>query len=98
MTGNMATDDERFKLAKFFIQILKDATLNQTIIDPEGQLLWNGQPQEIDFPVSDSDVSIDVVTLCPIPFALDFQLITPGGDVSLRRCRGRAERAVPRRS
>jgi len=78
-TGNMATDDERFKLAKFFIRVLKDATLNQTIFDPEGQLLWNGQPQEIDFPVSDSDVSIDVVTLCPIPFALDFRLITPGG-------------------
>jgi len=78
-TGNMATDDERFKLAKFFIQILKDATLNQTVVDPEGQLLWNGPLQEIPFQVADSDVSIDVVTLCPIPFALDFQLITPGG-------------------
>lgn len=78
-TGNMATDDERFKLAKFFIQILKDATLNQTVVDPEGQLLWNGQSQEVPFQVADSDVSIDVVTLCPIPFALDFHLITPGG-------------------
>lgn len=78
-TGNMTIDDERFKLAKFFIQVLKDATLNETVVDPEGQLLWNGQPQEIPFQVADSDVSIDVVTLCPIPFALDFQLITPGG-------------------
>jgi hypothetical protein len=81
ITGNMTNDDERFMLAKFFIQILKDATLNQTIMDPEGQLLWNGTPQEIEFPVSDSDVSIDVVVLCPIPLALDFRLITPGGDV-----------------
>ena len=81
ITGNMTNDDERFMLAKFFIQILKDATLNQTIMDPEGQLLWNGKPQEIEFPVSDSDVSIDVVVLCPIPLALDFRLITPGGDV-----------------
>ena len=80
-TGDMSDDDERFLLAKFFIQVLKDATLNQTIVDPEGQLLWNGQPQEIEFLVSDSDVSVDVVALCPIPFALDFQLITPGGDV-----------------
>ncbi|MEX0272020.1 tyrosinase family protein [Leptolyngbyaceae cyanobacterium UHCC 1019] len=79
VTGNMTNNDERFRLAKFFIQILKDATLNQTVVDPEGQLLWNGQPQEIPFQVSDSDVSIDVVTLCPLPFALDFQLITPGG-------------------
>jgi len=79
VTGNMANNDEQFKLAKFFIQILKDATLNQTVLDPEGQLLWNGQPQVIPFQVSDSDVSIDVVILCPLPFALDFQLITPGG-------------------
>ena len=81
ITGNMANDDERFMLAKFFIQILKDATLNQTVVDPEGQLLWNGQPQEIEFLLSDSDVSVDVVALCPIPFALDFQLLTPGGDL-----------------
>jgi von Willebrand factor type A domain len=78
-TGNMATEDERFKLAKFFVQVLKDATLNQTVVDPEGQLLWNGQAQEISFQAAESDVSIDVVALCPIPFALDFQLITPGG-------------------
>lgn len=79
VTGNMTNDDERFKLAKFFIQVLKDATLNQTVVDPEGQLLWNGQPQEIPFQVADSDVSLDVVALCPIPFALDFELVTPGG-------------------
>lgn len=79
VTGDMSNDDERFTLAKFFIQILKDATLNQTIVDPEGQLFWNGQRQVIPFQVGDSDVSIDVVVLCPIPFALDFNLITPGG-------------------
>lgn len=79
VTGNMTNDDERFRLAKFFIQILKDATLNQTVVDPEGQLFWNGQPQEISFQVADSDVSVDVVALCPIPVALDFQLVTPGG-------------------
>ena len=66
-------------------------------MDPEGQLLWNGQPQEIAFLVSDSDVSIDVVTLCPIPFALDFQLITPGGQDDHPGDVGRrTERAVPR--
>ena len=78
-TGNMTNDDERFPLAKFFIQILKDATLNQTVVDPAGQLLWNGEPQEIPFQVADSDVSIDVVALSPLPLALDFQLVTPGG-------------------
>lgn len=79
VTGDMTSDDERFKLAKFFIQVLKDATLNELVLDPEGQLLWDSAAQEIPFQVGDSDVSIDVVTLCPIPFALDFALVTPGG-------------------
>ncbi|MDT3671468.1 MAG: tyrosinase family protein [Aromatoleum sp.] len=79
VTGDMTDDDERFTLAKFFIQILKDATLNQLVLDPAGQLLWNGVQQEIPFQVADSDVSVDVVVLNPIPFALDFRLITPAG-------------------
>lgn len=79
VTGDMTNDNERFKLAKFFIQILKDATLNQTVVDPEGLLLWSGQQQEIPFQVSDTEVSIDVVVLCPLPVALDFRLITPSG-------------------
>lgn len=81
VTGDVSNDTERFTLAKFFIQVLKDATRNQTVVDPEGLLLWNGQPHEIPFQVADSDVSVDVVALCPIPFALDFTLITPGGQV-----------------
>jgi hypothetical protein len=80
VTGS-TTDADRFLLAKFFIQILKDATLNDTIVDPEGQLLWNGSPQEIPFLVSDADVSLDVVALCPLPSALIFTLVTPGGKV-----------------
>ncbi len=81
VTGDVSDNDERFALAKFFIQILKDATLNQTVLDPQGQMLWNGQPQEITFQVADSDVSIDVVALTPLPFAIDFRLVTPGGQI-----------------
>lgn len=81
VTGDMTSNDERFKLAKFFVQVLKDATLNQTVVDPEGHLLWNGQDQEIRFEVTDSDVSIDVVVLCPLPYALEFRLVTPGGQI-----------------
>ena len=81
VTGNLANDVERFTLAKYFIQILKDATLQQTVVDPQGLLLWNGQPQSIPFAVADTDVSIDVVVLCPLPAALDFQLLTPSGQL-----------------
>ena len=81
VTGNMTDDTERFKLAKLFIQILKDATRNQTVLDPQGLLLWQGAPQEIPFQVSDAEVSIDVVALCPIPQALKFELVTPSGKI-----------------
>jgi hypothetical protein len=81
VTGDLTSDTERFRLAKLFIQILKDATLGQTVLDPGGLLLGSGAPQEIAFPVADSDVSVDVVVLCPVPRALDFRMITPGGQL-----------------
>ena len=76
----MTNEIERFKLAKFFIQVLKDATMNQTVVDPDGQLQWNAIPQEIPLHVTDSNVSIDAAALCPIRFAHDFQLITLGDE------------------
>ena len=79
LTGDVSSDTERFTLAKYFMQILKDATLNQTIVDPAGQLLWNGNKQVIPFWVADTDVSVDVVALCAVPQAIDFRLITPSG-------------------
>jgi hypothetical protein len=81
VTGDMTDDDERFTLAKFFIQVLKDATLNQTVVDPAGVLLWGGAAHQMPFPVAETDVSIDVVVLCPVPIALDFRLRTPGGQI-----------------
>lgn len=81
LTGNLTGGSERFDLAKLFIQILKDATRNQVVMDPPSQLLWNGSQQEFPFQVADSDVSVDVVVLCPVPYALDFELVTPGGQV-----------------
>ncbi len=81
VTGDMSDDDERFLLAKYFIQILKDATLNQTVVDPQGVLLWDAPAQRIPFRVAETEVSLDAVLLCPIPIAVDFRLVTPGGQV-----------------
>jgi len=44
-------------------------------------LVWGGAPHEIRFPVSETEVSIDVVVLCPIPVTLDFRLKTPSGQI-----------------
>ena len=79
VTGDVSSDAERFTLAKFFLQILKDATLNQTVVDPAGDLLWNGGKHVVPFWVADTDVSVDVVALTPLPLTLDFRLITPSG-------------------
>jgi hypothetical protein len=79
VTGDVSSHTERFTLAKFFLQILKDATRNQPVVDPAGDLLWNGGKPVIPFALSDKDVSVDVVALCPIPMALDFRLLTPSG-------------------
>lgn len=81
VTGNLASDTERFSLAKFFIQILKDATRSQIVVDPPGQLLWGGPPQELPFQLADTEVSVDVILLVPIPRAVDFRLVTPSGQV-----------------
>jgi len=81
ITGNVASDTERFTLAKFFIQILTDATRSQLVVDPAGQLVWGGAPQEIPFQLAETEVSADVVLLTPVPLAMDFRLVTPSGQV-----------------
>lgn len=79
ITGPMGGAAERFTLAKFFIQVLKDATRNQTVVDPPGALLWNQGAQSVPFLLSGSDMSADVVVLCPVPQLLDVVLVAPGG-------------------
>lgn len=84
ITGAMNSSAERFTLAKYFIQILKDATLNQTVVDPAGQLLWNQSAQTNSFSLTEADLSVDIVALCPVPQLLDFTLTTPSGVVITR--------------
>lgn len=79
ITGPMGGAIERFTLAKFFVQILKDATRNQTVVDPPGALLWNQAAQTVPFQLSTADMSADVVVLSPIPRLLDLTLVTPAG-------------------
>lgn len=79
ITGPMGGAVERFTLAKFFVQILKDATRNQTVVDPPGALLWNQAAQSVPFQLSTADMTADVVVLSPIPRLLDLTLVTPAG-------------------
>jgi hypothetical protein len=57
---------------------LAGATNGDIIVDPRGKLGW-GDTQAVDFDVTATDVSIDVIGLCPVPGFLDFSVRTPGG-------------------
>jgi hypothetical protein len=80
ITGNISTDEQRFNLTKYFVQILAGVTNMNVILDPQGAL-FRGSKHAIPFQLSDADVYADVIVLCPIPQLVDFELRTPGGEV-----------------
>jgi hypothetical protein len=80
ITGLLSTDEQRFNLTKYFVQVLAGVTNSQVILDPNGKL-FVGSKDRIPFKVSESDVYVDAIALCPIPAYLDFVLITPDGTV-----------------
>ena len=79
ITGNISTDEQRFNLTKYFVQVLAGVTKMDVILDPQGSLFL-GSKHVIPFSLSDSDVYADVITLCPIPRFVDFTLETPDGN------------------
>jgi hypothetical protein len=50
------------------------------LLDPQGALFF-GSEDVIPFDVTDADVYVDVIALCPFPEILDFRLQTPSGDI-----------------
>ncbi len=80
ITGDLSSDEQRFNLTKYFVQVLAGATNMNVILDPQG-VLFHGSRQEIPFDVTDADVYIDIIALTPIPQLLDFSLKTPAGTI-----------------
>lgn len=78
ITGNMGSDEQRFNLTKYFVQVLAGVTNSQVILDPNGKLYY-GSKDVITFNVTEADVYIDAIALCPIPKYLEFVLRTPSG-------------------
>ncbi|KAL2350231.1 hypothetical protein BJ546DRAFT_955641 [Cryomyces antarcticus] len=78
ITGALgSSDDDFYKLTKYFQQILAGVTNLQIVLDPTGFLPHN-VVLEIPFPVSDVDIETTVVLNCDLP-ALKFTLRAPGG-------------------
>ena len=80
ITGNIFTDEQRFNLTKYFVQVLAGVTKMDVILDPQGSLII-GSKHVIQFQLSEADVYADIIVLCPIPKALDFLLETPAGKI-----------------
>jgi hypothetical protein len=80
ITGNLSAEEERFFLTKYFVQILAGVTNASIVLDPQAEL-FAGSEHAIPFTVTDSDVTLDVISLCPIPPVLDFEIRTPDGSV-----------------
>lgn len=78
ITGNITTDEQRFDLTKYFVQVLASVTNSQVILDPNGKLFY-GSRDVIPFAVSDADVYVDAIVLCPLPKFLEFVLEAPDG-------------------
>ena len=78
ITGNISSDEQRFELTKYFVQVLAHVTNSQVLLDPNGKLFF-GSEDVIPFAVSDADVFVDAIVLCPLPKFLEFVLETPDG-------------------
>jgi hypothetical protein len=80
ITGHLSSEEQRFQLTKYFVQVLASVTNAQVLLDPKGKL-YLGSKDSIPFKVTDADVYLDAIAVCPVPQFLDFVLQTPGGQV-----------------
>ncbi|MFX0108914.1 MAG: tyrosinase, partial [Candidatus Hodarchaeota archaeon] len=76
VTGEL--EDDYFRLAKYYLQILSGVTNQQIILDPEGYLV-PGHTHRIPFQLSNTDITVDIILLSPYPNLINFYLETPDG-------------------
>ena len=72
------TQDIRFRLTKYFLQILAGISNAQVVLDPQGELIL-GAKHRIPFWLTEADFGADVILLCPAPYYVDFLLEAPDG-------------------
>ena len=80
ITGDITAAERRFRLTKYFLQILAGITRAAIVVDPQGDL-HVGSEHRIPFVLSDHDVQVDVVALSPLAPLLELSLEAPDGTV-----------------
>ena len=78
VTGLLGTDEERYLLSKYFVQMLAGITKTNIVLDPHGELLL-GSEHEIPFRIGNSDVSADVLVLSSLAPFIHLVLVAPDG-------------------
>ncbi len=77
ITGAL-TADQRFRLSKYFLQILAGVSGADIIVDPTGDLQF-GPTVRIPFDVAEADYGIDAILVSPLAQVVDFRLESPDG-------------------
>ena len=78
ITGDITAAERRFRLTKYFMQILAGITRTAIVVDPQGDLNV-GSEHRVAFVLSDHDVEVDVVALSPLAPLLEMSLEAPDG-------------------
>lgn len=79
VTGALTTD-QRFRLSKYFLQILAGVSGADIVVDPAGNLVF-GPTHRIPFDMTHADYGLDVILTSPLGPAIDFRLEAPDGAI-----------------
>jgi hypothetical protein len=79
VTGTL-TPDQADRLSKYFVQVLAGITNAQVVLDPYS-VLTAGAVHRIPFAVTEADYGLDVFLLTDTPWAIEFALEAPNGDI-----------------
>jgi Common central domain of tyrosinase/von Willebrand factor type A domain len=79
LTGALSNDD-LFRLNKYFLQILAGVTNEDIVVDPEGWINL-GDKHRLPFLLNEADIGSDVILLTPAPQFIDFALEAPDGTI-----------------
>ena len=77
LTGDLDINS-RYKLAKYFLQVLAGVKNEDIVRDPDG-LLAPGQVHEVDFDLTEADIAADIILMTPVRGVIDMTLVTPSG-------------------
>jgi subtilisin family serine protease len=77
---NELDNNSRFKLAKYFLQVLAGVKNDQIVLDPPVAVPLDATI-DLPFHLAETDTVVDVLFLTQLPWLIEMTLVTPNGDV-----------------